>query len=91
MVDTYYIKLFRTGKVWRHYLILMSRDLLILVAETMAFFKKPDYFKPIENGYLKIHPVYFNDFNVLFKAARHWKIDFLQFKLFLIEDYSFAW
>ena len=63
------------------------------------FIKKKTFFQSIENGYIKIHHVYFNNFNILFKTVRHQKIDFLQPRLFLIslsmnifitiKDYSF--
>ena len=30
--------------------------------------------KPVENCSIKIHHIYFKDFNVLFEAVNHWKI-----------------
>ena len=42
--------------------------------------------KPIENYYIKIHHAYFNDFNILFKTVRYWKMNIL----FAIKDYNFA-
>ena len=35
------------------------------------YFKKPHYFKPIENWYIKLHHVYFNDFGMPFKNICH--------------------
>ena len=31
----------------------------------------------MEKCYIKLHHVYLNDFNILFKNVRHWKIDLL--------------
>ena len=31
----------------------------------------PRYFKPIENCYIKIHHVHFNDFNIILKGTRN--------------------
>ena len=40
------------------------------------------HFKPIENCPIKIHYVYFKDFNILFKTVRHQKIYFLTTQIF---------
>ena len=32
--------------------------------------------------YIKLHYVYFNDFRILFKNIRYWKIDFFNSDLF---------
>ena len=37
----------------------------------------PHYFKPIENCYIKLHYVYFSDFNMLFKNVHHLKFFFI--------------
>ena len=37
-------------------------------------YKKTHYFKPIENCYIKIHHVYFKDFNIPFKTVRHFPL-----------------
>ena len=39
------------------------------------YFKSHHYFKLIENCYIKLHHVFNNDFNMLFRNVRHWKID----------------
>ena len=41
----------------------------------LFIYKNPIIFS-IENYCIKIHHVYFNDFNILFKTIHHWKIDF---------------
>ena len=43
---------------------------------TNHLFIKPHYFQPMENCYIKIQHVYFNNFNALFKTVCHWEIDF---------------
>ena len=40
------------------------------------------YTKTIENCYIEIHQVYFNNFNIPFKTVLYLKIDFLQLKRF---------
>ena len=33
--------------------------------------------RPIESCFAKLYHIYFNDFNILFKNVRHWKLGFL--------------
>ena len=47
--------------------VLIKMELFYELYKPFAFIK-PYHFKPIEN-YLKIHYVYFNNFNILFKTV----------------------
>ena len=53
-----------------------------MTSKFTIYFQNPNCFKPIENCYIKIHLAYFNNSDILFKTVRHWKIDFLQLRLF---------
>ena len=94
---------FRFGK--KHFFRIVKRLVSFIKNDitymNLSFTYKTACLKSIENSYIKIHHVYFNYFNILFKTVRHRKIDFLQTRLFwislsiniflAIKDYSFLY
>ena len=44
----------------------------IMFMYILCIYKKKHYFKPISNWYIKLHLVYFNNFDMPFRNLHHW-------------------